>query len=83
MEIDTLLFTSDDRAELFLWQERAMAAHPGKRVARVDTWTIEQHPCPGGTFTLYAMTLVLVKVERTNGEMARQYLNRPPLSLLS
>lgn len=76
--IETLLFTSNDRADLFDWQSRAMAAHPRKRAVRVDTWTIEQHPCPGGDFTLYAMTIVLADVMQETGEMTRQFLGRPP-----
>jgi hypothetical protein len=72
MNFETLFFTSLNYADLFAWQDRARAAHQGKHVARVDTWTIDQHPTPGGErFTLYACTMVLVDILYVEGEMRR------------
>lgn len=72
IEIETLLFTSLVRDDLFAWQERAAAAHAGKKCVRVDTWEIQNHPTPNGnTFTLYACTMVYEHVSKITGEARR------------
>lgn len=77
MEFDTLLYTSTERADLFEWQERVFEAHFGKQCVRVDAWEIQQHPCPGGTFTLYACTIVLVTVMKEEGDARRTAAHSP------
>lgn len=77
MEIETLFCTSLVRDDLFAWQKRVAVAHPDKQCARVDTWEIHQHPTPAGkTFTLYACTIVLIKVQCEEGEMSRTGIQR-------
>lgn len=58
IEIETLLYTSLLRDDLFAWQARAYEAHADRKCVRVDTWEIQNHPTPdGSTFTLYACTV--------------------------
>ena len=55
-----MLYTSLNRDDLFTWLE-AQDYSTGKYKNYVDTWEIPDHPDGnGGTFTLYAVTLVLV-----------------------
>lgn len=72
IEIETLLYTSLVRDDLFTWQERAFEAHVGKKCLRVDTWELQNHPTPdGSTFTLYACTMVFEHVSKVTGEARR------------
>lgn len=71
IEVETYLYTDIERAKLFEWQVRLFAAHPGKKCLRVDTWELQNHPSPGGPFTLYACTIVLAEIDQGVGEMRR------------
>lgn len=72
MDIETLFYTTLDRNTIGDWLRRVNAAHPDKTPVRIDTWTIHNHPTPGGElFTLYACTVVLVSIDCEEGEMIR------------
>ena len=63
MDFETVLHTSLSRDDLYTWQARILELRGPRNVVRVDTWEMPDHPSPdGGTFTLYACTMVLALI---------------------